>query len=249
MSIAADAGKLMELAVFEANGDFQSNLDRLATLVSELFSARRVSLMLLDIDGETNAHLKLVALHGNLPPAAWDEKTKRGQGIAGSVLSSGKPLILGDIRVSGLKGSARRPDAPGSCIVCPVPIAGQPAGVMNISESADDSPYTEEDLTLAQFAAALVGRAIHLMRLQRLLDSRFAQMAVVLDGVTDSESFMAMSAREPDKVAKMLARAFYREMHHCGFTANQIIHAAGEIIMVLSDKLNRHKKRIQDTDK
>ena len=42
----------------------------------------------------------------------------------------------------------------------------------------------------------------------------------------------------------MLARAFYRELRHCGFTPNQIIHAASEIISELTGSLNRHKKRL-----
>ena len=34
-------------------------------------------------------------------------------------------------------------------------------------------------------------------------------------------------------------------MRHCGFSPNQIIHAAGEIISELTTSLNRHKRRIQ----
>ena len=48
-----------------------------------------------------------------------------------------------------------------------------------------------------------------------------------------------------NRVAGMLARAFYREMRHCGFSPNQIIHAAGEIISELTSSLNRHKRRIR----
>jgi len=33
-------------------------------------------------------------------------------------------------------------------------------------------------------------------------------------------------------------------MHRCGFTPNQIIHAAGEIISELTGSLNRHKQRM-----
>jgi hypothetical protein len=83
------------------------------------------------------------------------------------------------------------------------------------------------------------------MRIERLLDSRLAQMAFALEGSTDAGSVASMSAHEPDKVSRMLAKAFYREMRHCGFTPNQIIHAAGEIISELTTSLNRAKNRIE----
>jgi hypothetical protein len=69
-------------------------------------------------------------------------------------------------------------------------------------------------------------------------------MAFTLEGNTDACTVVSLTAHDPDKVAKMLARGFYREMRHCGFTPNQVIHAAGEIISELTGSLNRHKKRL-----
>jgi hypothetical protein len=77
-----------------------------------------------------------------------------------------------------------------------------------------------------------------------MLDSRFAQMAFALEGRADSCSVITLSTHEPDKVARMLAKAFFKDMRHCGFTPNQIIRAAGEIISELTGSLNRHKHRL-----
>lgn len=237
--------KLCELAGFEVSGHFEDSLQRLNGIVAELLAARRVSLMLLDIaPGNKGPRLKLAALYGELPAVAWKEEPAAGQGIAGQVLASGSCLRVGNIARSSWKHHARHADEAGGFLACPVPLAGLPAGVLNISLPIDRAGFSSADQANAELAALLVGRAIQVGRLDRMLDSRFAQMAFTLEGTTDACSMIALSTHEPDKVAKMLARAFYRELRHCGFTPNQIIHAAGEIISELTSSLNRHKKRL-----
>lgn len=235
--------KLRELAGFELTGLFTDNLHRLAGIVGELLSAGRVSLMLLDTGPGRSKRLRLAGLHGELPELAWKEEASPGQGIAGQVLASGRSLRIARIERSSWKAAARRPEDGGSFMACAVPVAGAPAGVLNISAPLDRPSFTARDLELAELAALLVGRAIQLGRLDRLLDSRLAQMAFTLEGSRDACSVVSLSAHEPDRVAGMLARAFYREMRHCGFSPNQIIHAAGEILSELTSSLNRHKQR------
>ena len=100
-------------------------------------------------------------------------------------------------------------------------------------------------MAAAELAALLIARAIQVGRLERMLDSRFAQMALTLEGSANAYTVTALSAHDPDKVAKMLAKGFYKELRHCGFTPNQIIHAAGEIISELTGSLNRHARRME----
>jgi GAF domain-containing protein len=236
--------KLRELAGFEVTGRYEDNLYRLTCIVADLLSARRVSLMLLDTGPGKTTRLRLAALYGELPELAWKEESAPGQGIAGKVLSTGRSLRVARIERSAWKNAARRPEDGGSFMACPVPLAGAPAGVLNISGPIGRAAFTPSDLAQAELAAVLVGRAIQMGRLDRLLDSRLAQMAFTLEGSQDACSVVALSAHEPERVAGMLARAFYRELHHCGFSPNQIIHAAGEILSELTSSLNRHKRRI-----
>ncbi|MEW5771378.1 MAG: GAF domain-containing protein [Pseudomonadota bacterium] len=239
--------KLRELACFDMAGRFEDALQRLAGLVAELLGAGRVSLMLLDTGPGRGDRLRLAALHGELPETAWKEEVQPGQGIAGQVLASGRALRVADIERSHWKADARRHGETGGFIACPVPVAGSPAGVLNVSAPLGRRAFTPTDQEDAELAALLVGRAIHVGRLGRFLDSRLAQMAFTLEGSQDACSVVSLSAHEPDRVAGMLARAFYREMRHCGFSPNQIIHAAGEIISELTRGLNRHKERARRT--
>ncbi len=239
--------KLKELAGFEVTGRFEDNLYRLTCITGELLGARRVSLMLLDSGAEREARLKLAALYGELPETAWKEETPPGQGIAGHVLASGDSLHVADIDVSRWRTLARRRgDRPGGFLSCPIGQPEQPVGVLNVSEPIERAAFSRGDLDTAELAALLIDRAIQVARLRRMLDSRFAQMAFTLEGAADACSVLSLSAHEPDRVARMLAKAFYRELRHCGFTSNQIIRAAGEIISELTGSLNRHRDRLRE---
>ena len=237
--------KLKELAGFEASGQFEDNLYRLTCIVGDLLGARRVSLMLLDAAPGHGARLKLMAVYGELPEAAWKEEPLPGQGISGKVLSSGESIRVTNLDTSKWKAEARRPGDQDSFLACPIPLAGQPTGVLNVSGPTGRKSFTSEDQDIAEFSAILIGRWIQMTRMDKLLDSRLAQMAFTLEGTMDAYTVTSLSAHEPDKVSRMLAKAFYREMRHCGFTPNQIIHAAGEIISELTTSLNKTKNRIE----
>jgi GAF domain-containing protein len=240
-----DRSKLRELVAFDPCGTFDESLYRLTALIGEMLAARRVSLMLRDVSRREGTRLKLAALAGQLPEAAWKDEPGIGEGIAGRVMASGRPVRSDDIARSEWRELARRPEASASFMACPVPIGGQPAGVLNISEPIDRPAFSDDELYLAELAALLVGRSIQELQLRGLLDSRFAQMALASAGQADARAVVNLAAHEPDQVARMLAKSFYKEMRHCGFSPGQIVNAAGEIISELTGSLNRHKKRME----
>jgi hypothetical protein len=51
----------------------------------------------------------------------------------------------------------------------------------------------------------------------------------------------------PARVAKMLAKSFFKDMAAAGFEPGQIIDAASEIITLVSTDIARYKKRIART--
>ncbi len=244
MPLTPRQSKLLELAAFEPEGSFDDALGRLTVLVSEMLEVERVSLMLIDACQEDTSRLRLTTAYGQLPVEAWGDEPGLRQGIADRVLSSGRAVCVDDVSRSEWRDLARRPGAPACFLACPVAVGGRHAGVLNLSDPVGRNAFSDEDQALAEVAATLVGRAIQVLRLHRLLESRFAQMALTLEGQSDPCSAVQISTHEPERVAKMLAKAFYKEMSHCGFSPRQIIHAAGEIISELTGSLNRHKQRI-----
>jgi len=237
--------KLIELAGFQPCGSFEDTLYRLAGLTGEMLAARRVSLMLLDSGEGKSARLRLAALYGELPEAAWQQEQAPGEGIAGRVLASGASVRVGRIDRSVWKATARRPADAGAFMACPLVLGGKPVGVLNISNPVERATFSAADLATAQLAAQLIARSVQVARLESLLNSRFAQLALARSGQSDALAVTELSAHEPERVAKLLAKGFYREMRQCGFTPNQIIHAAGEIISELTGSLNRHSKRLE----
>jgi len=193
--------------------------------------------------------LRLVALHGELPETAWNERSEESQSVAAQVLASRQSLVVNDINTSALKLVRRHSGEPASFMACPVPVSGIYAGVLNISKRENGQPFTEQDLAIAEFAAILVGRAIELGRLQGMLNSSFAKMALVLEEVSNSRSFIDLSIQEPQRMAKILAKSFYKEMSRCGLSANQIIHAASEIISEMTNSIVRHQRRQKRLEK
>lgn len=235
--------RLRELAELQPQPTLEDTTARLTGILADLLEVRRVSLMLLDVGAAGKPRLRLSALHGELPAVAWQQENALGEGIAGRVLALGESVNVADLAASEWAPWRRRADGAGAFLACPVPVAGAPAGVLNFSEPIGRTRFSRTDQGLAELAASLTGRALQLARLDRLLDSRFAQLALAAEGGQNACSLVTLSAHEPERVAGMLARAFYREMRQCGFSPNQIIHAAGEIISELTRGLNRHKQR------
>lgn len=249
MNICSELDRLKELATFKPDDDHERAMSGLMDTVADMFAAGRVSLMLVDSVGSLGQMLRLVALHGELPETAWNERSEESQSIAAQVLASRQSLVVNDINTSALKLVRRHSGEPASFMACPVPVSGIYAGVLNISKRENGQPFTEQDLAIAEFAAILVGRAIELGRLQGMLNSSFAKMALVLEEVSNSRSFIDLSIQEPQRMAKILAKSFYKEMSRCGLSPNQIIHAASEIISEMTNSIVRHQRRQKRLEK
>jgi hypothetical protein len=101
---------------------------------------------------------------------------------------------------------------------------------------------------MLEVLALFIGKAVQVSQLQGLLDSRFAQLALLRE-LEDSVGRGAATAyRQPDEVARILAKSFFKEMTKAGFGARQIVYAASELIEQLNNNLQRHRKRMVRND-
>jgi hypothetical protein len=80
------------------------------------------------------------------------------------------------------------------------------------------------------------------VQLQNLLKSRFAQLALAKESEALAGA-MIPSGQDSGKVAKFVARTFYRELTKAGFGAEQIIDTATEIISLLGAQVRSHSSR------
>lgn len=238
--------KLQDLASFLEEGSFDDNMQQLAAMSAKILNAENCSLMLLN-DGETeNLRMRVCASYGTLPAAAYKESIGKGEGIAGRVVATGKGLLIDDIHQSEFAQWARRANDPRTSLISsPITINGRIIGVVNISGHLHGRAFNMEDLNLLDVIALFIGKAIQVVQLQNILNSRFAQLALAQTAEKELGSSLMSAVQNPDQVAKILAKSFFKEMTRAGFGPRQIVNAASEIIAQLSGSLNRHSKRME----
>ncbi|MEW9898357.1 GAF domain-containing protein [Chitinivorax sp. PXF-14] len=241
---------LDKLATITAAVDTGSNQDdklqELVALAARMLHADYCSIMLLSQEEElAELHLKLAATFGPIDPKAYDSNVRKGEGIDGQVLATGKSLLIEDIERSPYAKTARRRDDPRkSMIASPIMLNGEIIGVINVSGNRHNRPFNIDDQNLLDIAALFIGKSIQVMQLQSALHSRFTQMALAQEQEEGRSPFSPTAVQHPDQMAKLLAKTFYRELAKAGFNPKQIISTATEIIHQLNDNIAKHKKRL-----
>ena len=238
--------KLQDLSNFLEKDNLDDNLTQLAEMTAKILSAINCSIMLLNDGTADNLLMSVCAHYGPMPAAAYKELIGKGDGIAGHVIATGQPLLIEDINCSAFAKLARRANEPcKSLISSPITIGGQIVGVVNVSGHMRDCAFNLVDLNLLNVVALFIGKSIQSIQLQSILNSRFAQLALAQEAKNNMGASLGSAFHNPDQVAKIYAKSFYKEMARGGFGANQIISAASEIISQLSDNLEQHSKRIE----
>lgn len=230
---------------FEVQGNLDHCLNQLAELTARMLDAAHCSIMLYTEDEAELMRLKVYATHGELPEAAFLQTVGHGEGIAGHVAACGEALLIEDIGQSVFASCARRPGrGTDSLMAAPINANQQLIGVINLSHPNSGVIFTRDDLAVLKIVALFIGKSIQVVQLQNLLNSRFAQIALAQDSEKVIGGVMLSTAYDTDKMAKIVAKSFFREMTQAGFGAKQIIQAASEIISQLSSSLHKHSKRL-----
>ena len=236
---------LPDVTPFIEPSTLDDNLQELSVSTAAMLGAEYCSIMLLEENGDNGPQLHVCASAGSLPAAAYKEVVGKNQGVAGHVMANGIGLRIDDIRQSAFAGCARRSEDERRSLMCaPIRLHRRMVGVVNISGRHASGPFDAHELKLLEAMALYIGKAIQVSQLQSMLNSRFAQMAVIQEAARGITQSLAEALPNPDQVAKIMAKSFYKEMTRAGFGSRQIINAASEIIAQLSGNLNRHSKRL-----
>ncbi len=89
--------------------------------------------------------------------------------------------------------------------------------------------------------ALVIAKLIQVIQLQNILNSRFAQIALAQSVNSATVKPLMIPAHHQNRIAKIVAKSFYREMKKAGFGPNQIIITASEILSHLSENLRASK--------
>ncbi|QOY94693.1 GAF domain-containing protein [Massilia sp. UMI-21] len=231
--------RLQDVQALLASGSLDANLAHHAELARRLVGATSCSVMLLNGETPDDLRMRLCASAGDMPAEAADALVGSGEGICGRVLASGRALLVDDIDRSEFASLARRRRAAVPALMsAPVRIDARIVGVLNVSGVA----FSEAELQLLEVIALFIGKSAQVIQLQGLLASRFAQMALVRNA-HDSGTIAADTAyQNPEEVARILARSFYKEMTRAGFAPGQIVSAATELIGQLGGAIQQTGK-------
>ena len=136
-------------------------VNSVVNFVADFMFSKRVSIMLLDEKGE---YLTIKGSTGLDEEIVRGTRIKKGEGIAGKVLETGKAVIVGD--VSSIKGESDRYSEYKSFISFPLMQVILKSnhlslGIINVTNRFGDQPYTREDLENLDFIADTASVAIN----------------------------------------------------------------------------------------
>ncbi|HEU4597171.1 MAG TPA: diguanylate cyclase, partial [Pyrinomonadaceae bacterium] len=126
---------------------------------AELLRAERGSLQLFD---ESAGELAVKAALGPRADISRDTRMRLGDGVAGAVLSEGRPVVVRDVAaVPGWHPApSERSYKTNSFISYPIMVGGRKVGVLNVTDKAGGGTYDELDLGLLDLIAPQMALAI-----------------------------------------------------------------------------------------
>ncbi len=132
--------------------------DAVLRMSADLLRAERCSLLLFD---EASNELAVKAAVGPRADAARNARVRMGEGVAGTVMSEGRPLVVRDVEAAGhAPAHAERSYKTKSFISFPISIGGRKVGVLNVTDKAGGGSYDDIDLSLIESIAPQVAMAL-----------------------------------------------------------------------------------------
>jgi diguanylate cyclase (GGDEF)-like protein len=132
--------------------------DAILHMSVDLLHAERGSLLLFD---EASNELAVKAAVGPRAEVARETRVRMGEGISGSVLSDGRPLVVRDVEAGGhTPAPAERSYKTKSFISYPISVGGRKVGVLNVTDKAGGGSYDDIDLSLIESIAPQMAMAL-----------------------------------------------------------------------------------------
>ena len=144
----------------------------------ELLDAEQGSIMLLEEDGQT---LTLVASYGLPNEVPIGETIRVGESVAGRVLATGKPLLLGSIDQDAFVNFVPKSREISSSIVVPLRVQGRGIGVLNLAVTESPEQFGDEDLRVAQMFADQAAGLLYRARLHEQAEHRSSDLMALVE--------------------------------------------------------------------
>jgi hypothetical protein len=237
--------KLIELSDFletEANRD--DCLRTLAAMLARIVGTKQCAIMLLDNGYDKGGTKPRAFVHHGFPSDACEEASHRLELFASHAASSRSAFFVTEAGRNPF--SPRWTQSKSLCMAAPILSGDRTIGVIAIFPPKAGRRFTRHDLNLLTIAARVISKSFQTMQLQTMPNSLFTRIAMGREAKKTTYGNAAPPPPDCDKMAKILAKSFYREMTRIGFGTNQVINAATEIISLLNENLARHRGRVKN---
>ncbi len=233
------------LASLDAQGDLQGMLQSLPETLAEYFNAKSCWISFTDElrGGRATSTESYIFPEGS---EYSDELTRERERdlVAEHTLGCGKSLLINGVAKWGSSEKKdRSSDIDKSIIVSPILVRDRVIGEVHVKGPRHKCSFDEEDLSLLEAITLFLANSIRALRLQRLLDSRLLQMALEQPDEKSAIHIPVGSVHRLDKMARIVAKSFFREMAKAGFGSKQVINAISEIISELNESLRTNNKQ------
>ncbi len=132
--------------------------DAVLRMSTDLLHAERASLLLFD---EASNELAVKSAIGPRAEVTRAARVRMGEGIAGTVLSEGRPLVVRDVEATEhTPAPPERSYKTKSFISYPISIGGRKVGVLNVTDKAGGGSYDDIDLSLIESIAPQMAMAL-----------------------------------------------------------------------------------------
>src|SRR5947209_4899048 len=132
--------------------------DAVLRMSTDLLHAERASLLLFD---EASNELAVKSAIGPRAEITLEARVRIGEGIAGTVMSEGRPLVVHDVETTThVPAPPERSYKTKSFISYPISIGGRKVGVLNVTDKAGGGSYDDIDLSLIESIAPQMAMAL-----------------------------------------------------------------------------------------
>jgi len=260
MDLSPELTSRLTLAGFskllDGETSLEDGLQEWATFTAQFLKAQGCSIMLLVESTKKDPKFQFFSHYEAILPLSEPDLMDLNQGVAAQVVKTGQALLICDLSQSLFAflcpDLANNP--PQGLMSVPIYLGAQVIGAMTVNGCLEHASFQGADLELLNLLALFVSKSTYISQLQTVLRSRFIEIAVLRDWEEQNKSLLHPSnlttltpsaiAPDPNKLAKIVAKSFFKELTQAGFDASQIIAIATEVLSLLENSLNKHKKRL-----
>jgi L-methionine (R)-S-oxide reductase len=222
------------------HSSLEESLQTLAAQSIVFLNAQRCSILLF---AESDPGCLRVSYCANFPHSIDSQVTPLEQAIATYISETGQPLIVKNSKFIPFSLPKSALFKPTSLMSVPLLQNNQMIGAIIIEHPLQKKFFEESDLDLLKLFAKVASQSLHITHLQNILKSKFVTLAVSREIQETQEDDL-----HPTKLAKIVAKSFFREVTQAGFSSPQIIEVATEVLNLLHITLEKHRQRFTKDD-